>query len=816
MRFTQAFNKKTLLVLVLLSVFALYAGVLKAQFTNWDDDVHLYENVSVLSLDLEHRERIFTEKINKIYIPLTTLSFAVEHHFFGFNPFVYHLDNLLLHLANVLLVYCLASRLGLSAAAAVLAALLFGIHPMRVESVAWITERKDVLYAHFYLWALLSYLRYIDRQKQSPQQKVNAVLDLITVTVFGVLSMLAKPMALSLPLILCLLDWFNGRKISFHLLREKIFLIIAIAAIVLISYVEHARIPGDSGILQAVLIWVWSLVFYLRQYAFPFFSAAIFELPQPVSLMNPQYLLSFVSLVAVIVMLACLRKSRWLIFAFGYFFFSIFFILRFDATADTNIVADRFMYLSGLGFTLLLGYVFDWLNNYQVKMAFIKNLRPAVYALGLLMIAGYSFKVLQFVRVWNNSVELWRHELKINPNSHTAYNSLANALSDQEDFRRAKEDYRRLIKLQAEGAVQKIPPALINSVKRVEYLRWLYEKSIAAKPDFFRAHFNLGKFYEETGMLKQAFESYLKAIEINPEFKDAHFNLANLYRGIADADNANLAYQQSIRLNPSDEDHYISVIFAYNEAVRLFPNESKFKEGRARVFQQFVDFVNERRPRATAFFNLGVLFADAGEIERAVSAYQMALSIMPNHVNSLYNLGKIYLSSGQAQEAVKTFEKITKIDKNHSDAWLNIGVINNKLGRIDEAERFYLRAIAADPKNGRAYFNLAFIYEKAQKIEQAVEFYQKSIAADHENPESYYNLGNVYVLREKLKEAFPLYVKAVELNPNHLNAWVNLSVVAYRLGDFKNAVRFCDEAILLGYVPEKEYSRVLEPYRTGN
>lgn len=801
MRLQNFLNSKNFLLFVLLWVFLLYIPALNAQFTNWDDDVHVYEHVSVYALDQEHLERMFTETVNKIYIPLTTLSFAVEKHFFGLNPFVYHLNNILLHLFNVVLVYALALRFRMTPIAAAVAALLFGIHPMRVESVAWVTERKDVLYAFFYLLALLAYQRYLDKGGKG-------IFALAAVVACGVLSMLAKPMALSLPLVLFLLDWFYKRKLSVRLVWEKLFLIVPVAWIAWFSYAQHARVPGEEGVIQAFLIWTWTLIFYLRQYAFPAFSVPIFELPQPISFSHPAYFLPVMALGALAYFLFRLHRSRWIVFAFLFFFCSIFFLLRYDSSHDTNIVADRFMYLPGLGFALLAGVVADWIRQKNAA----RTTRIVVGAFAALLIF-YSIQTYRFTKIWKNSTTLWQHELRFYPNSHTAYNSLANALSDLPEYKRAKEDYRKIIRLKAQGVPLEIPSELRMSVQRVEELQGLYEKSIAAKPDFFRAHFNLGKFFEEVGMTKQAFESYIKTVEINPEFKDAHFNLASLYRDVGDSRNAVKAYQQSIRLNPRDPDHYISVIFAYNEAVRRFPSDEVFKAGRAEAFQQYVDFLNSRPSRPTSLFNLGVLLADAGETERAVSTYMMVLKQFPGHVNSLYNLGKIYLSSGQFQEALAMFERVTKIDHDHSDAWLNIGVIYNRWGKTQEAEQYYLRALKANARNGRALFNLAYIYEVSGDLGKAVEYYQQSVAADPANPESYYNFGNVLVGLNKLKEAVPLYQKAILLNPNHVNAWVNLSSISYRLGNYKLAVRALDEAILLGYVPEKEYLQALQIYR---
>ena len=224
------------LVLALLTVLS-FSPVLRSEFTNWDDPLHTTENPFVQNLSWNDFKGIFTSTVVKAYIPLTILSFAFEYHFVRDHPLVYHLDNLILHIGNVFLIFVLAQRLGLSLRACFLASLLFAIHPMRAESVAWITERKDVLYGFFFLLAILSYLTYLDKK---------TFISYCLSIVLGLLSMLAKPMALSLPLVLLSLDWFTNRELKRKVFFEKIPFLIYILPILWITYSLNARIPGHS------------------------------------------------------------------------------------------------------------------------------------------------------------------------------------------------------------------------------------------------------------------------------------------------------------------------------------------------------------------------------------------------------------------------------------------------------------------------------------------------------------------------------------------------------------------------------------------
>ncbi|MFT7538133.1 MAG: hypothetical protein ACI9F2_000274, partial [Lysobacterales bacterium] len=190
-----------LLTVVLFVVFLTFIPSLSNTFINWDDPGLLLNNLLVRSLGLDNILKIFTTPLIKIYTPLTIIFFAVEYHFFQYNPLVYHLNNLLLHLATTGLIYVFITQLGFNKRIAAFSALLFGIHPMHVESVAWVSQRKDVLYAFLYMLSLNYYMLYLRSKKK---------WHFFTVFILGMLSMFAKPMALSLPLILFLCDFFQG------------------------------------------------------------------------------------------------------------------------------------------------------------------------------------------------------------------------------------------------------------------------------------------------------------------------------------------------------------------------------------------------------------------------------------------------------------------------------------------------------------------------------------------------------------------------------------------------------------------------------
>jgi tetratricopeptide (TPR) repeat protein len=790
-----------MIVVILTVVFISYLPVLKSGFLAWDDDVHILNNISIRSLDNEHLKGIFTRTVNKVYIPLTSLSFALEYHYFGYDPFVYHLDNLFLHLCVTAFVFTLARQLGLSMVGAGAAALLFGIHPMRVESVAWATERKDVLYAVFYMAALLSYLKYLDKR--------NAFF-LVLTTFLGGLSMLAKPMALSLPLILFLLDWFKGRGINRRAILEKVPLGLLVGGITWMTYSAHARVPGES-VIQSALIWPWTFVFYLRQFIFPFLSVPIYRLQKPVTIVNYEYALSLAVLAVLIFSAFRFRKHKWFLFAVFFYVFSIFFLLRFDEVKDVNVVADRFMYLPGTGLCLLAGLGIDRL--WQRRKTADGKVWAAAVGLCVVLIGMLAVKTYRQCYIWKDTVSLWQHQLKYFPDEYIALNNLALELSKQKEFQKAKADYRRIIQMQGQGTQGGFSLSAINTISQIDHVKGLYERAVASNPNFVDAPCNLGELYKNIGLIVEAVYWYKEALRVDYNSKDAHFGLGGLYVDAGDARQAVYAYEQALKFHQEDEEVYISAINAYNEALQKSPGDGRYLEARKDVVTKYEAIVNGNPPRAGAYFSLGLIYSEIGDPGRAVSAYRRALDINPRHSGAWYNLGNIYKEQGDFKRAISFYEKTVEYNPKMSDAYLNIGIIHGRQGNEDSALEYYQRAMKADVKNAKAYFNAGYMEERSGNLLKANELYVKSVEFDPENDKGFYNLGNILVKLGRLEEARSSYVKAVEANPENVDALVNLSILSFQVKDFDSAVHYCDEAILLGYEAPRDYLKALDPYR---
>lgn len=461
-----------------------FAPVLKNDFVNFDDTSHLLKNPAIHALNISNIKNIFTSLTEKTYIPLTVLSFSIEHHFFQHNPFIYHLNNLILHLGVTALVFSFALQVGLPVRGAFLAALLFGIHPMHVESVAWITERKDVLYSFFYMLALCFYWQYLSQKKLSVY---------FATIVFGLLSILAKPMALSLPLVLFACDWLKKRKFDRSLILDKIPHFLYAVLIAWITYSAHARIPGDN-LQSAALIWVYTFVFYIRQFFLPLILSPIYLLPEPVSLVNFYYTGSVGLLFLVLIFSLRLRRNRWISFAASFFFLSIFFLLRYDSAIDINIVADRFMYLPSLGFCLLFGAGAErFLARYKDRKAVLRLLASSLF---VLLFVFLSYKTSEQSKIWKNSQSLWSHVIAIYPDSAIAYNNRG------------------------------------TSQTRLDFALMDYNQTLRLDPNFREAYFNRGNAYYQLEMHSRAIADYTHYISLDPFDAEIYYKRSLAYQKI--------------------------------------------------------------------------------------------------------------------------------------------------------------------------------------------------------------------------------------------------------------------------------------------
>lgn len=563
---------RSLFVAVLLTVFFLYAPSLNNDFVNLDDDAHLLENRFLRSLDMQSIKDMFTTTVNQTYIPLTTLTFALEYKCYGTDPFFYHVNNLLLHLAVTGLLMVLARRLGLSIMASALAALIFGIHPLHVESVAWVTQRKDVLYSFFYLFSILAYLKYLDSERKR----------FLCLSIgLGFLSILAKSMALSLPVILLLCDWFYKGRIRWREVFNKGYFAVFLVPVAWVSFFSNAQVMKGYA-LQDVLVWIWCFNFYVIKFFIPGQTALFYDLPFPVSLQNMSYVLNLALFVMTGALIWLRRRDRWLLFAFLFYLGSIFFILRFSVILGS--VADRFMYLPSLGFCLWGAVVLERILRSSQRNIF--GFYAILCALTVLLCSMIGMSV-ERTFIWKDSISLWKNQLKGNPNTAKwlAYSKLGEAYLESNQVRSA---LGRLAADRHLGVFDQNDGILYAQRRQDLHLAQtvidLYEKAIEERPGYAEPYYNLGRIYQSLGDEKIAVSYLEQACLLSKSHFKALLKLAELYKLQGRTLESIERYIEAVKVNPHNietlrmvEDVFQSAITANDQAhmYRLAKNRLK-------------------------------------------------------------------------------------------------------------------------------------------------------------------------------------------------------------------------------------------------
>lgn len=530
------------------TAFAL-APSLRNNFTEWDDNTHLTGNLRIRELSPAAIFRIFsTHNYFSYDQPLVELTFALEYRFFRLNPRIYHLNNLLIHLLNCLLVFYLILSLGRQLPAAFIGALLFGIHPLQVESVAWIAERKNLLSSLFFLAAVISYLQYIEK---------NCERAYCLTIFFFVISVLAKPMALTLPPVLFLLDYFHRRRFRFRIVVEKIPFFLILALIVLIF---NPGFGGDSPerIVKVlldkpfahILALTRQVAFHLIKLAFPFRLSAIY--PQSIirgDHVAPLIRVSPLWLITLTVLIIHSKKyTRTIIFA------SLFFLVMIAITFPVTLLypwsaADRYTYLPAIGVYFLAAIAFWKLYRREGRC---RTARKIILGLSLLIVVA-SFTALSRERTaaWENSQTLWSDAINKYPGIFLAHNNLGVTLSRQGKTEEAISHYYRALEI-----MPAYPDAHFNLGAALSEIgdwpgaRDHYQQAILLNPGFAGAHLNLGKVFSEQGQQEEAAFHYREAIRIDPNLALAHYNLANTLHRQGDFQQAVFHYRRALELQP--------------------------------------------------------------------------------------------------------------------------------------------------------------------------------------------------------------------------------------------------------------------------
>ena len=492
------------LVLILIFTFLMFYPNVQYDYVNWDDDVNVTINPNVQNLNKESVRNMFTSTVIGGYTPLTTLTFALEVNQWGFNPKVHHLNNIILHLLCTLLVFILLKSLGIESFIVIAATFLFALHPMRVESVAWITERKDVLYGTFFLFSAILYIRF--------SKSGNYLYYILALFTF-VLALLSKIQAVSLPLALLVIDFFREGRFTFRQILNKIpFFVLSLATglagIHFLSLEGSLETGNIMPIWERIFIGSYSLLIYLVKSVIPYELSAIYPFPARLTWMHYVSLPVALALVFGIFKIRKFRKEVW--FGFLFFFVNVVFMLQIIG-AGQGYLADRFTYVGYIGLFFLMALA-------------IRQLALSKLNYFLIPLAGFYLGVLtwqtsQRIKVWENTETLFTDVIEKYPRVAVAHNNMGRYFREQNQYDKAIASYNQ---------------------------------ALAIDPNSYNTLNNRGKAFFDTGRTEEALADFNRSVELNGEYAESRSNRGAALASKGEYEAALIDLDKAVALEPGN------------------------------------------------------------------------------------------------------------------------------------------------------------------------------------------------------------------------------------------------------------------------
>ncbi len=653
-----------------ITAFAVYLPALDGNFLSWDDLRYVTGNVNIRSLDYDFIKWVFTGTVLGNWHPLTMLSHAVDYAIYGpENPFGHHLTSVLIHAVNSALVFACSVELirraipGESAgdsgdsgftpiSAGLVTALLFASHPLHVESVAWISERKDLLCALFYLLTVISYLKYTRAEGRSIARRYAVTLILF------LLALMSKPMAVTLPVVLVILDVYPLRRLSvrtFLLEKAPFFLLTVVFSLVTLwAQKLGGAVSSTSAISLSERIGVaaWGYFFYIYKTVLPIELAPLYPYPRGLSLFSVTYGGALILLTAVTALSVLTWKKRpWLTASWAYYLVTLLPVIGLVQVGMQS-AADRYSYIAGIVLFLLIGLSVS---------AIITRYAPArrlstLIVVTLLPVSLLCAKTIAQSGVWHDTITLWSHEIEIYPEaSALPYNNRG----------------REYLDIVIAGGVDSNMAAARKALKD-------FSKAIELDSRFNKSFTNRGLLYMESGNLALAEADLDRSIEINKGQMAAYNGRGLLYKRTSRPLKALSDFTKAIELEPRTPGPYSNRGLLYKDLGEL-----------GKATDDFNAAIALDRRNTPPLINRGILFFETGRFDEAIKDFTDVITLEPNSAIAYNNRGGVLLSSGKSRLAIVDLTKALELDNTLTDAYLNLSLAYENLGDTKRAKVYY-------------------------------------------------------------------------------------------------------------------------------
>jgi Tfp pilus assembly protein PilF len=725
-----------LIVLLFTATFIAYWPALRGGIL-WDDDAHItrpgLQSIGGLA-------RIwFQLRATPQYYPVVHTAFWLEHHLWGNSTTGYHIVNVVLHVVAACLFALILSQLSIRGAW--IGAFIFALHPIAVESVAWISEQKNTLSTVFYLLAMLLYLRYDESREtvtdDRPDLFVQSREYYIALACF-VAAILSKSVTVTLPAALLVILWWKRGKLSWN--RDVFPLLpwfgIGILSGLFTAWIEW-RYVGAAGkdysfsVLQRVLIAGRDIWFYLQKLVWPSNLMFVYPRWEVSASIWWQYLFPAGAILLVAAAWLIREKTRGPLAAVLFFTGTLFPALGFFNVYPFiySFVADHFQYLAALGIIALVASLCH--SKWRTSAAIV-----VIAVLGLITRIDAA--------AYRDSETLYRTTFARNPRCWMCYNNLGLILFKQGKVSEATD---------------------------------LYAQALRIKPDYAEATNNIGVMLTSRGLFAAAQVKFQEALRMKPDYPDAFNNLGNTFLLMGKVDEAIPNLERALEMRPD-----------YPEA-KLNMGAAMLKLNRtADAINNLKDALRLKPDYAEAHGILGIAWFSAGQVVEAKNEFEQSVRLNPAYVQTHNNYGEALLNLGQVDEAIAQFELALRMDPQSADAHQGLAKVYAVRGRSLEAAAEYEQVLKLNPDQANIHNDLALVLEALKKPEDAVKHFHEAIRLKPDFADAHYNFALLLISMHRSADGVDELKNALKYNPNMAEAHDALGATFYDSGRFPEAL----------------------------
>jgi tetratricopeptide (TPR) repeat protein len=679
------------LATIFLTTYIIYYNAIKFDFLiTWDDNLYIIQNIDITNLHWLNIKLFFTKFYANNYQPITMLFYAIEYKVGGGNASIFHINNILLHIINTYLVFVFIRKISpKSILVAIITAAFFAIHPMHVESVAWIAERKDVLYSFFFLLSLIIYSNFL---------KSGKLKHLIFTGIFFLFSCLSKSAAVILPLVMLLLDYYTNRKYNWKMILEKIpfFAISLLIGLFALKSQDNSikDMAPNMSFIEHVLIISFSFISYIFKAFIPVNLSAFY--PYPLELGSTLPIIYYISILCVVSLLFFVWYSfRWdknVIFGFLFFTISIILVIQIFPVGAA-IMADRYTYIPYIGLFFIIGNVFEYFyTNVNVNYKKYKNYLLILLIFGFIVFSSISYGR---VKLWKNDDIFFSEIINQYPYLSTAYKNrgsyylgyYAQTVYNYDNTQR---------KMYIEKATKDFENSLKYSVKNTD-------KAIAYN--------NIGIAKSSLGDFDGAIQYYSKSIAIDSLWSKSYSDRGSCY------------------IN-----YYANKMYVNNNI-----EKEKYIKKAIIDFEGFLKYSLTPMDKVTTYYDLGCAKFELNDFVGSINCFDKAIKIDSNYSNAYNNRGSAKNILKDYIGAIKDFNKVIELNPQNAIAYFNRGLNKYVISDYNSAIKDLNMAITIDENLAIAYYIRGNTKQKLKKYESALEDYNIAIKLNPQDANSIKN-----------------------------------------------------------------------------